>query len=115
MGLGKLNIRDLYFYLVCFMSIVIFVMGMVQGVENLLDIVYPDPDSPWVIEKYDRQIEEGKMTPQEAQHKIEEMQRLERERNRVRNIKELAQNIVMIGVAIPLFAIHWKHASKTGE
>ena len=115
MTIGKFNVRNLYFYLVCFMSIIIFVMGTVQAVGNFLDIMYPDPDGPWIIERFDKQVEEGMMTSEEAEKKAEEMRRLERERMKVHNIKDLAQNITMIVIAIPLFLVHWRRVANQEE
>lgn len=115
MSLGKFNIRNFYFYLVCFMSLIIFVIGTVQGVGNLLDIVYPDPQSPWTITRYEKQIEEGIITKEEAKEKIEKNQELELKRNRVRNIKGFIQNMTMVLISIPLFIIHWRKVTAVKE
>jgi hypothetical protein len=97
------------------MSLIIFIIGTVQGVRNFLDIVYPDPESPWVVEKYQIQVEDGKMTQEEAEKRAEESRQIELERNKIRNIKDFAQNIIMILISIPLFFVHWRRVSVQNE
>lgn len=109
---SKFSIRNIYFYLVCFLSIIIFVIGAVQTVGNFLDIVYPDPDSPYKLDRFDKQVQAGNLTSEEAEKKAQEILQLEREWNKVRDIKDLAQSITMLVIAIPLFLFHWQRVAN---
>lgn len=113
-------IRNVYLYLVAMIGLIVFVVGTVGLVNNVLEnyvfqvdedryyalpldggvcskFYNPDPTSSQMLERTDEEIAEC-----EAQ--IEE----QNQRNRDNNIKrELASSISSIVVGLPLWLLHW--------
>ncbi len=112
-------IRNVYLYLVAMIGLIVFVVGTVGLVNNVLenyvfqvdeDRYYAVPLDGGVCSKYyvrpgsDEQMERTDEEIAECEQQVEEQNR----KNRENNIKrELASSISSIVVGLPLWLLHW--------
>ncbi len=110
------DVRRTYYYLVCFATLIMMIIGSVQLVQNTLDLVFPEEHyrmSPMdLYQRYERPPGEGAMdepfTREElAQMAEEEAARMERQARR-RALRNLLGNVALILIAAPVYAYHWR-------
>ena len=110
------DVRRTYYYLVCFATLLMMIIGSVQLVRNTLDLIFPEDYyrmSP--MDAHDRlqrpSGDTGTDNPYTRQE-IEEMIEDEAERNerqaRRRALRNLLGNIALILIAAPVYVYHWR-------
>lgn len=109
------NIRTIYLYLVCFITLFLVIGGTIAAIYSLATTIFPTSYnySYYNELKYDEDY--LKLSDQEAKDyekrykEIYEKQHEEnilREKNR--NIKEVIYSLAFVVVALPIYAYNWK-------
>lgn len=101
-----LKIRNLYLYLVSFVSLMMILMGVIFTVQNITDVVFPTnyyEMSP--VEKT------GNLSIEEQKIYAENQKRYEENRN-IESKKNVAKSIAVVVVALPTFVYHWRKVEK---
>ncbi len=93
--------RNVYLYLVSFVSLMMILIGVIVTVQNLMDVAFPTYYNYAPIEK------DTQMTPEEIAN-YEANQLLAKENYLVTNKKNVAKSLIVVVVALPVFLYHWK-------
>lgn len=108
--------RKTYYYLVCFATLIMMIVGGVQLVRSALDLTFPEEHfrmSPMdVYERYQRPpAGAGNDAPFTREELIEmadqEASRMERQARR-RALRSLIGNIALLLIAAPVYLYHWR-------
>lgn len=107
------TIRNIYLYLVCFTTLVMMMIGVIQAFDAAYGLVYPAPVNQDIyLEKYYPTAEgSGAMTPEEKikyEDRAKANQEFQVKNNRYNQTKRLFENGVMFFVALPLYLYHWR-------
>ena len=108
------DLRRTYYYLVCFAALIMVVIGTVSAVGNVLDLVMPEemyrPTAMDYMHRMNPEAE-GEGSPF-TREELEQMAEQEAQRNeraaRRRAVRGLIGNLVLILIAAPLYAYHWR-------
>lgn len=127
MPLGKImawDIRKTYYYLVCFATLIMLIVGTVQVVQNTLDLAIPDdayrPSPMDVYQRYPRpgaEPADAPYTREELERMAEEeSERMERQARR-RALRSLIGSLALVLIAAPIYAYHWRkvRADESGR
>jgi hypothetical protein len=100
------KLRNLYMYLVCFVTLMMIIWGLVDAVRNTVDVLFPEDYGYYDVLKM----------PDGEDVESEEALELRREKDiktqRGRETKELVNSIVIILIAIPVYSYHWKKVER---
>lgn len=116
------DIRKTYYYLICFVTLIMIIVGSVQAVENTLDLVLPQegyrPSAIDVRMRYqDRGGEAGIDEPytreELEQMAEEEAETMERQARRLA-LRNLLGSLALICIATPVYFYHWKKVRADG-
>lgn len=103
------TLRNIYFYLVCFVSIILIIIGLITFFHSLTNLFFPtDIYYPSKIESLNKYNENLGITKEEFQASIEEERKINEERERNRKIRDCIANFSMFAVALPFYLYHWR-------
>lgn len=115
------DVRQTYYYLVCFATLIMMIIGVVRGVENTLDLALPEePYRPSAVDVYQRMHRPAAapadttdpFTREELEQMAdEEADRMQRQSRR-RALRSLIGSIALILVAAPVYAYHWRRVRR---
>lgn len=114
-----LTLRNVYLYLVCFVTIIMILIGLVTTVNNLIDLVYQVP--PYVesreilMKNFNDMGETGPyadMTFEEYEALRKSEMALQKERDRAYDVRRLLQSFSIFIVAVPFYVYHWRKIEK---
>ncbi len=116
------DVRNTYFYLVCFATLLMMIIGASQVVFRGLDLILPrEPYGPTVSElemRYTRPNDPD-AKPQYTREELEQMAREETERNarqqRTNALRGLLGNLALVMIAAPVYLYHWRRVRHTKE
>lgn len=104
------NIRNIYLYLVAFVTLMLMLFGIAQMIDGLVGVLYPPPEyGPPILSKPPQEID---VTPEEWQKRVEQERENEMKRQRYYEIKKVVRNGAMILVALPVYLYHWRKIQK---
>lgn len=115
------DVRQTYYYLVCFATLIMMIVGVVQVVENGLDLAFPEePYRPTPIDVYDRYQRPGMdsgaavpFTREELDAMAEEEAERMRDQARRRALRNLIGSFTLVIVAAPVYAYHWRRVRSS--
>lgn len=101
------NMRNLYLYLVSFVSLLMIIIGIIITVQTVTDVIFPtnyyyESIAP---EKTEQLSEEDKTKYDENQTKFQENRMVESKKN-------VVKSLIVVIVALPTFAYHWRKIEK---
>ena len=110
------DIRKTYYYLVCFATLIMVIVGSVQIVQNILDLAIPEePYRPTAIDMYQRfqrpageGVDDAPYTRAELEQMAEEEAETMRRQSRRRALRSLLGSIALVMIAAPVYMYHWK-------
>lgn len=102
-----LKLRNVYLYLVSFVSLMMILIGTIFTVQNITDVVFP---TNYYYETLP--IEKTGNLTVEDQKNYEENQRINAENRDIESKKSVAKSIAVVAVALPTFAYHWRKIEK---
>lgn len=101
-------IRNIYLYLVSFVTLIIIIFSVNSLVRETLDIVFPEEYTYGLnVNKFENETKEQYEERLERQKEEEEVRK---KNQKLRNKKDIATSAAMLLVALPLFIIHTKKA-----
>jgi hypothetical protein len=107
------SIRQVYLYLVCFATLMLVLIGSIQLVMGIVDLVYPERNGyPTAYEMTARYSElnakNAAITLQDAARLAKEERRRQEDAMRRTRVKNLIRSAAFIAVAFPVYAYHWR-------
>ena len=110
----KVYIREIYFYIVCLISIVLFIVGVVTTVDNIANYVRPTTYTTRasLVPAYKMDQNNSKMSDAEINKIVDEEIAMQVNNEKIMALKNLLRGVVFLIIAIPLFAVHWMKAQS---
>lgn len=119
------DVRQTYYYLVCFATLIMMIIGVVRAVENTLDLAMPEePYRPSVVDVYQRTVRPPLSPPDTSEVPFsreeleqiadEEADRMRRQTQR-RALRNLIGSLALILVAAPVYVYHWRRVRRDVE
>ncbi|SRR5690554_4266305 len=110
------DVRQTYYYLVCFATLIMIIIGIVGAVRNALDLALPEvPHRPSAADMYQRYprpaAEQGTELPftrEELEAMAEEEAETFRRQAVRRAIRSLIGSLALVLVAAPVYLYHWR-------
>jgi len=101
------KLRNIYLYLVSFVSLMMILIGLIVTAQNITDVIFPNnyyyETAP--IDKSSNMTEEQKKAYQESQ-------KINMQNQMMNSKKNVAKSVAVVLVALPTFAYHWKKIEK---
>lgn len=117
------DVRQTYYYLVCFATLIMMIVGAVRVVENGLDLIFPEePYRPTPVDIYDRLQRPRADTSDALPFTREELEAMaDEESDRMRRqaqrraIRNLIGSLTLMAVAAPIYLYHWRRVRSSDE
>jgi len=113
----NLNLRSIYLYLVCLITLVIFIFGTIFTINRTVDLVigadyyyqtFEDYKERYYIYKDDGKTQELKLAEEEIKENYERYLSQEAERRQKQTIRDLSNSIASMLVGGGFWFYHWK-------
>jgi hypothetical protein len=120
MAESRWNIRQVYLYLVSFATLMMLIVGTVQLIMGVVDLVYPDPtkgmgyyDTKMRLselqqknpninqEDFEKQLQEEKQNQEAAWH--------------YQKIRSFINSLILVVVSLPFYLYHWRKIQRSGD
>ncbi|HEX7069283.1 MAG TPA: hypothetical protein VF190_00690 [Rhodothermales bacterium] len=123
------DVRSVYYYLVCFATLLMLVFGSVNIVNHALNLILPPPTySPSAIDLYERMRVRPVNPDQpgtaatsdtlsaETVERMAEEERVRMEKMQLRNdVRSLLHSLALVLIAGPLYIYHWRRVRGPSE
>jgi hypothetical protein len=98
-----LMIRNIYLYLVAFVTLLMMIFGIIFTIQNTIDFMYPESRPYYNID--------SKMT---AEDKLiaEANQKEQIAADLLMNKKNIVKSIIVVVITLPVFIYHWRKIEK---
>lgn len=106
----NVSVREIYFYILCLIAIVIFIIGIVGLSEGIIN--YIKPNTYIYREKMPYQQQYPNLSDEETDKLMRQEIANSLVNERSFALKGILRNTIMIIIAIPLFAFHWRKAQQ---
>jgi hypothetical protein len=109
----RVYVREIYFYMVCLISIVLFIIGLVTTVDNVANYVSPTTytTKASLVPMYKSDQYSG-LSDAEINKIADEEIAMQISNEKIMALKNLLRGIVYLVIAIPLFTVHWMKAQS---
>jgi len=106
----KASFREIYFYIVCLAALIIFIVGLVMLFNGIIDYIRPTTYTTQANIEPMFKGQDQNLTQEEINKLVEEEinNSINIEKNRA--FKDLLRGGLLVVIAIPLFAFHWRKA-----
>jgi hypothetical protein len=99
--------RNLYLYLVSFVTLMMILGGIIFTVQNITDVVFPTNYFTEVMP-----YEKSANLSVEEKEAYDENQKIIQENRRMDSKKNVVKSIAVVAVAFPTFVYHWRKIEK---
>jgi len=109
----RVYFREIYFYIICLVSIIIFIVGLVMTYDGTINYVKPTTylTKPSVASMYSQEQYKNLSSSEIDKLVDEEINaNLQNERNLA--FKNLLRGVLLVVISIPLFIFHWRRAQQ---
>jgi hypothetical protein len=106
----RIYVREIYFYVICVIALIIFIIGLVNLADNIVNYISPTTyvSRPQVLPMYQEQYQE--LSEQEINALVDEELETSLKYERNMSLRGIIRGAIMLLVSIPLFIFHWKKA-----
>ncbi len=108
------GIKNLYFYLVCLVTLFLFVGGAISAINNAAQLILPDRPNISLTESYFREYREHGAETAFDPPPLEELEKIRAEQEReFRHFqgwarRSLLNSVALMIIAAPFYFYHWK-------
>ncbi|MCE5330040.1 hypothetical protein LLG07_06895 [bacterium] len=109
----RVYFREVYFYIVCLAAIIIFIVGLVTTYDGTVNYVRPTTymTKSAMVSMYSQEQYKNLTAEQVDKLATDEINTaLQNEKDTA--FKNLLRGILLVVIAIPLFAFHWRKAQQ---
>ena len=112
------DVRQTYFYLVCFATLLMVVIGVVQSVRAGLDLALPEEGYRPPLFEMHTQMQarlgqaDSTFTREELQQMADEEAARQERMARRRALRQLLGNLALVLIAAPLYLYHWRQVRR---
>lgn len=101
------SLRNIYFYLVCFVSIILIIVGLITTVNAITELAFPDNYYESKI-YYDENEEKSGINREEFIAQREKEIESNKQNDISRRKRRVFDSLAMVLVAFPFYIYHWK-------
>lgn len=105
----RFNLRSLYLYLVCLITLVVSLFAAVQLVRSTVSLLYPDPGYYGYYGYVEPVEEPGSTISEEERERQEQIARDSQRRQSVLDIVSAGTTLLIAG---PLYVYHWRRVQS---
>ncbi len=108
------SIKNLYFYLVCLVTLFLFVGGAISAINNAMQLALPDQPNVPLTQVYYREYRESATEPVFDPPPLEELEKRRAEQEREYRSyqswtkRSLLNSLALMIIAAPFYLCHWK-------
>lgn len=105
--------REIYFYIVCLIAIIIFIVGLLTAYDGAISFVKPTTylTRPSVASMYSQEQYKN-LTAEEIEKLVDEEINANIENEKNMAFKNLLRGVLLVIISIPLFIFHWRRAQQ---
>jgi hypothetical protein len=113
------NIKNLYFYLVCLVTLFLFVGGAISAINSAMQLALPDKPNVSLTYVYYPEYKEGTDQPVFNPPSMEELERKRTEQEQMDLYyqsyakRSLLNAIALMIIAVPFYLYHWKQVKPS--
>lgn len=111
---SRWNIRQVYLYLVSFATLMMLIVGSVQLIMGVIDLIYPDPTKGMgyfydtKMRLSDLQKQYPNITQEELDKQLQD-EKLNQEASwRYQQIRRFINSLALVVVSLPFYLYHWR-------
>jgi len=106
----KIYFREIYLYIICIIAIIILIVGVITVYDGAVNYIKPATymTKSSIITMYSEQYQN--LSKDEIEQLAEEELSTSLQNEKDRAFKDLLRGILLVIIAIPLFAFHWRKA-----
>ncbi|UNC93415.1 hypothetical protein [Candidatus Contubernalis alkaliaceticus] len=111
----KWNLQQIYFYLVCFVTLIMIIIGAVNTVRSAVDFLLPDPaaaDESFYYSKFTgvegRNLNEQLFDQEIVEKELSRQEKINRTNSNNQSVRSLLGGVILILVAGPAYLYHWR-------
>ena len=115
----KWSLQQIYFYLVCFVTLIMVIVGAVNTVRAAVDVILPSPDnigSYYMTTPMEAKFVDGEyrdlFDPEVVEKELARQNTINRKNSVNQSIKNLMGGVFLILVAGPVYIYHWRYISS---
>ncbi|OPL11729.1 MAG: hypothetical protein AVO34_08195 [Firmicutes bacterium ML8_F2] len=118
---GSWTIKNLYFYLVCLITLFLFVGGTISAINNAAQIAFPDRPNVSIIHLYYPEYREENSEPAFDPPPLEELEKMRAEQEQTNHyyrsyaVRNLLNSIALMIIATPFYIYHWNRVKPRRE
>lgn len=112
--MGKWEMRTVYLYLVSFVTLMMVIIGGVQGIHAVGRFIYPPPDygSSYI---YEMKMKDTNLSPEMVQQQIAEEKVRQEQQRKYDQFQQVLSSVALIGVGLPVYLYHWRKIREKEE
>ncbi|MDD5659159.1 MAG: hypothetical protein PHR39_04000 [Actinomycetota bacterium] len=109
----RVYFREIYFYIVCLAAIIIFIVGIVMAYDGIINFLKPTTymTKSGAMSIYSQEQYKN-LTAEQIEKFAEDEINTSIQNEKDRGFKNLLKGVLLIVIAIPLFAFHWRKAQQ---
>jgi len=109
----RVYFREIYFYIICMVSIVIFIIGIVQVYDGAINYVRPTTytTKSSVASMYSQEQYKN-LTAEQIDKLVQDEINASIKNEKDMAFKNLLRGVLLVIISIPLFAFHWRKAQQ---
>jgi len=109
----RVYFREIYFYIICMVSIVIFIIGIVQVYDGAINYVRPTTytTKSSVASMYSQEQYKN-LTAEQIDKLFQDEINASIKNEKDMAFKNLLRGVLLVIISIPLFAFHWRKAQQ---
>ena len=106
----RVYIREIYFYLICLVALILFIVSLVTILDSAINYVKPTTymTKSSMLMQYQQQYTD--LSDVEINKMLDEEIATSAGIERIMALKGLFRGVLLLVIAIPLFIFHWKKA-----
>jgi hypothetical protein len=115
---SRWNIRNVYLYLVSFATLMMLIVGTVQLIMGVVDLVYPDPTKGMgyydaKMRMSDMQQKNPNITQEDFEKQIQEEKQNQEAAWHYQKIRSFINSLILVLVSLPIYLYHWRKIQKS--
>ena len=109
----RVYFREIYFYLICLISIIIFIIGLVMAYDGIINYVKPTTymTKSNVASMYSQEQYKN-LSSSEIEKFVDEEMNANLQNEKDMAFKNLLRGALLVVISIPLFIFHWRRAQQ---
>ncbi len=109
----RVYFREIYFYIICIISIIIFIVGLITAYDGTINYVRPTTymTKPSMASMYSQEQYKD-LSAAEIDKLIDEEIKANLQNEKNMAFKNLLRGVLLVVISIPLFIFHWRKAQQ---